>query len=52
VVTLAYVIFFIFITIGGFFDLVYLLRSIHSEVLNPEDDGRVVRPATQGDGHE
>ena len=40
------------VTIGGFFDLVYLLRSIRSEVLNPEDDGRAARPTPQGNQHE
>ena len=42
VAALAYLIFFVFITIGGFFDLLYLLKSIRQEVLNPDDDGRVV----------
>jgi threonine/homoserine/homoserine lactone efflux protein len=41
---LAYLVFFTVITIGGFFDLVYLLKSIRREALDAEDDGRVTRP--------
>ena len=36
----AYVIFFTVITIGGFFDLLYLIRGIRDEVVDPKDDGR------------
>jgi len=47
---LAYLVFFTVITIGGFFDLVYLLKSIRREALDAEDDGRVTRPTTQDEG--
>lgn len=47
---LAYLVFFTVITIGGFFDLVYLLKSIRREALDAEDDGRVTRPTAQDEG--
>lgn len=40
-----YVIFFVVITIGGFFDLVKLINGIRTELVDPTDDGRVQRPA-------
>lgn len=46
---LAYLGFFVFITIGGFFDLVYLLKSIRQEALDPEDDGRVTHVTKKDD---
>jgi len=39
----AYVIFFMVITIGGFFDLLHLIRGIKTEVVDPEDDGRAMK---------
>ncbi|MEX1115383.1 MAG: hypothetical protein WEB53_09035 [Akkermansiaceae bacterium] len=39
----AYVIFFIVITIGGFFDLLHLIRGIKTEIVDPEDDGRAMK---------
>ena len=47
---LAYLVFFTVITIGGFFDLVYLLKSIRREALDAEDDGRVTRPTARDEG--
>jgi hypothetical protein len=38
---LAYIGFFIVVTIGGFFDLLYLLKSLKEEALDSDDDGRV-----------
>jgi hypothetical protein len=38
--TIAYVVFFIVITIGGFFDLMYLLKSLKTEIVDATDDGR------------
>ena len=46
---LTYLIFFTFITIGGFFDLMYLLKSIRQEVQDPTDDGRAHPPTAPGD---
>ena len=40
VATIAYVVFFIVITIGGFFDLMYLLKSLKTEIVDATDDGR------------
>jgi hypothetical protein len=37
------VIFFMVITIGGFFDLLHLIRGIKTEVVDPEDDGRAMK---------
>lgn len=49
VFALAYVIFFIVITIGGFFDLIYLIKGIQTEVVDAMDDGRVPqRPGKAG----
>jgi hypothetical protein len=39
----AYVIFFVVITIGGFFDLLHLIRGLRREVVDPEDDGRAIK---------
>lgn len=39
---LGYIGFFVIITIGGFFDLIYLFKSIKEENVDAEDDGRVV----------
>ena len=36
----AYVGFYIVITIGGFFDLLYLFKSLKEEVVDAADDGR------------
>jgi hypothetical protein len=38
---IATVIFSIWVTIGGYFDLMSLFRDLKSERLNPDDDGRV-----------
>ena len=37
---IAYVLFFVVITIGGAIDLTYLIKTLKSEVADPEDDGR------------
>jgi len=37
---IAYVFFFVIITIGGFFDLIYLFKSLKEEEIDAEDDGR------------
>ena len=37
---IAYAGFFIVITIGGLFDLKYLLKSLGTESVDPTDDGR------------
>lgn len=40
VAAFAYVIFYIVITIGGMFDLIYLFKSLRGEVVDSVDDGR------------
>ncbi len=40
VAAIAYIIFFIVITIGGFFDLAYLFKCLKSEIVDNDDDGR------------
>lgn len=47
---LAYIIFFAVITIGGFFDLLHLIRGLRSESLDPEDDGRAVKSLPEQEG--
>jgi hypothetical protein len=31
------------VSIGGYFDLRYLFKSMSSQTLDPQDDGRVIR---------
>lgn len=47
----AYVIFFVVITVGGFFDLLHLVRGLRTEVVDPADDGRAIPAAPEaGEG--
>ena len=38
--TIAYVVFFIVISVGGIFDLIYLFKSLKAEIIDTSDDGR------------
>lgn len=39
VFAIAYVIFFVVITVGGFFDLMRLIKGIKTELVDRQDDG-------------
>lgn len=44
VFAIAYMIFFVVITVGGFFDLKKLLIGIKTEIVDPQDQGHPTPP--------